>query len=847
MWKCLYCRNHVENVDEHVKHLQDFHGSRSDLQIPCGKTNCRKIFTNFSTRRSHLSRCHASTNDCIDGKVTSIRENEVRVKKKLENYDDKIKIIAEKNYNKEIVSTEQENTIEIETTETIEINEQRNFSANSKENTKNMKSNQEHEIDLLTFLQSKGVPEISMMQVKKYVKKIVRGYVSQHSDFLRKSLKQNGIVLEKYINISSSIEENADAFSAFPTKWKQNTYMKKQSSVIDVKRILLEPTIVKAGQSKIDENRQLQLRTDKLMYISMIDILKDLFKTENFTQVLQKNEVSETGIFKSYLDGSLAKNNELFKNKPDSLQILLYYDDVNYTDTASARPTKMGMFYFTIANIHPAYRSSLKYIYLLSAVDSDILQNYNISEILKPIVTDLKTLENGINSLNGDILYGTVSGFLGDNLASHKIGGFKEGFTADHSCRTCLVHRDLLRVMVREDKSLLRTQEQYDAQVEQLKAAKTKKEFSLLSKQFGLNGGSLLNELRFYGTIFGLPPDIFHDLIEGSILRTLHLLLRKFLTGDKKKMSVEEFNQMLTEFGYGYTEIKPSVILPQHLDSDGSLHQTGAQIWSLSLITPLILGPIIDYDNEFWVNYILLLEIMSLACAHQISLGMIEFLQHEIEEYLTTFRSIYDLHLIPKQHYLLHYPSHILKYGPLYNYNTMRMEGMHQFFKDFMRKIRNMKNPPLSLANQYIAHHRYINADFKTNEQGAITEMSIEDMPFRNILPHGCQKINTISWLTVNGIKYIPDKCFVMVNYINNLPLFALVHEIILIGDKPRFIGKSVRTVELNLHFNAYQVSIQNEYNMYSLDQLYIHSVYHSHEVDGQLFIIVKRAVGDLF
>ena len=54
----------------------------------------------------------------------------------------------------------------------------------------------------------------------------------------------------------------------------------------------------------------------------------------------------------------------------------------------------IGMFYYTLANIPPRYRSSLHVIQLLCVVQTQILQKYTINEILLPFMSDLEKLES---------------------------------------------------------------------------------------------------------------------------------------------------------------------------------------------------------------------------------------------------------------------------------------------------------------------------------------------------------------------------------------------------------------------------------------------------------------------
>jgi hypothetical protein len=53
----------------------------------------------------------------------------------------------------------------------------------------------------------------------------------------------------------------------------------------------------------------------------------------------------------------------------------------------------VGLFYYTLGNISPRYRSSLKAIQLITVVKHSILKDYGIDKILEPFIEDIKALE----------------------------------------------------------------------------------------------------------------------------------------------------------------------------------------------------------------------------------------------------------------------------------------------------------------------------------------------------------------------------------------------------------------------------------------------------------------------
>ena len=54
----------------------------------------------------------------------------------------------------------------------------------------------------------------------------------------------------------------------------------------------------------------------------------------------------------------------------------------------------IGMLYFQLANLDPAFRSKLESINLVAIFRCNLLEHYSIDAILKPFVQDLKKLEN---------------------------------------------------------------------------------------------------------------------------------------------------------------------------------------------------------------------------------------------------------------------------------------------------------------------------------------------------------------------------------------------------------------------------------------------------------------------
>lgn len=113
---------------------------------------------------------------------------------------------------------------------------------------------------------------------------------------------------------------------------------------------------------------------------------------------------------------------------------------------------------------------------------------------------------------------------------------------------------------------------------------------------------------------------------------------------------------------------------------------------------PLIIGDKVPEDDEHWQLFLLLIRICSISLAPSTSFDLIAYLQID---YLYTFRQVYpNISLIPKQHYMIHYPSQIGRYGPLIHTWTMRQESKLSFFKRASR-FSNYKNVPKTIASRH--------------------------------------------------------------------------------------------------------------------------------------------------
>lgn len=99
------------------------------------------------------------------------------------------------------------------------------------------------------------------------------------------------------------------------------------------------------------------------------------------------------------------------------------------------------MFYYTLGNINPKFRSKLAAIRLLAIAKAKDISEAGVDVILRRIEKDLKELYSGVKIEVGSceaMLYGAVISVCGDTLAQHDLAGFKSGVGfAFSKCRHC--------------------------------------------------------------------------------------------------------------------------------------------------------------------------------------------------------------------------------------------------------------------------------------------------------------------------------------------------------------------------------------------------------------------------
>lgn len=86
------------------------------------------------------------------------------------------------------------------------------------------------------------------------------------------------------------------------------------------------------------------------------------------------------------------------------------------------------------------------------------------------------------------------------------------------------------------------------------------------STTYGLTRDSVLNSLRYFHVTEGLPPDVMHDILEGTLILGLKCLL--FVLIHKQKLfTLELLNSRIEDYPFGNDISDPPKALPSGFPS----------------------------------------------------------------------------------------------------------------------------------------------------------------------------------------------------------------------------------------------------------------------------------------
>ena len=85
-------------------------------------------------------------------------------------------------------------------------------------------------------------------------------------------------------------------------------------------------------------------------------------------------------------------------------------------------------------------------------------------------------------------------------------------------------------------------------------------------------------------------------------------------------------------------------------------------MWTLARFLPLVIGHLIPEDDEYWENFLCLLDIMDILFAPNVSVDSCGYLEALISDHHSTFVELYpEAQITMKMHSIVHMPRLIME------------------------------------------------------------------------------------------------------------------------------------------------------------------------------------------
>jgi hypothetical protein len=439
-------------------------------------------------------------------------------------------------------------------------------------------------------------------------------------------------------------------------------------------------------------------------YVPIRNSLKSLLDNQVIELVSEKKRSTDF-VYSDYNDGSLYKNNSFLNDGTLKLELILFSDAYGTCNplVATSLKHKINGFYYILGNLPAKFRSKIDDIQLISLCKDKYIKHFGWNKVCERLVEDLKLLEKDGIQISATLnIKGTVFAVAGDNLGSHALGGFVENFSKTHNfCRYCYYNKDLLKNKC-EILEARRTPLNYFADVENKNVIENNKN--------GVKFNSILNELEYFHVCNpGLPPCLGHDLFHGTFSLDLQLVIKALIAETNLKMSF--LNASLQKFITSFRNLKK---FPKLNEKHSKIRASMSEIYNIIILFPyILLNYSFNYEEDNLFAFLMtMVKITRYVTAPTISKDQVTLLRSEITEYFKLRALLFPgVNLLPKHHFLMHYPELILLFGPLSKFWTLRFESKHQYFINIMEHAKNFINENKMMAER----HQLLQASLKDN------------------------------------------------------------------------------------------------------------------------------------
>ncbi len=815
---CYVCQKSFGYLQTMFWHLKRVHAIYPYNDVPCGQSDCPKVCSSFRNLKIHLLKHHKDL--CVAG-LDSAGSSSSHCKTNVVQTDE--------------TSVNDVDCDQVNDVLTDQINMQESMQGS-----------------FMAFIAKLQARSNVLLTNAKFVTENVQELLHDSTQFtvqrIRCVFSELGIdeSVACVQNLYQDLEAMSSAIDKVDTEHKQIAYLKRQ-------HLYIEPQSIPVGVRKESRksvssgSREMKDIVDTAQYIPIELLLaRIIIECKNNSLSLNCNtHASKDGNLTDYFDTNTYKNHPFFSKFPDALVLHLYIDGFETTNPLGPHIQihKMEGLYMIVRNLPSKLLSKESSIFLVGmwyAQDAkDKARTYDI--ILAPLVNTLMQLESddGIDvSVCDQIIKvrAALAIFSADNLGYHSLFGFLESFNSRKFCRFCEATKEENQINFYETDYIKRTKESYNESVNLIDQPGYKE------SDTGIKHGCIFNKLKYFHVMENFAVDAMHDLLEGIIPIELCDILGS-LSADGY-ISLNEFNLLLTEFNFGSSDINSR---PTTFSSLTHLKMTASECWCLIRNLPFIIGHKVPRDEPHWNLLLLLMEIVDIVLAPRINAGLASYLSHLIAEHHQTYLALFpDKHLTPKHHFLVHYPTALIRCGPPCRYWCMRFESRHNYFKQVARGSHCFKNiaysltkrGQIALANAFLAHSVFSNRSvIGTTKEKFVSQLEPHDIGqflCDKFLLSKTDTVHVAQWIEVGHYR-IEKLNIVVCSFCDGLPEFGCVECIVYLDNNALMLVKKLTLNCYDNHFHGYMVEYNPHSKIFSMQicdlkdhiPLNIHSVFY--------------------
>lgn len=828
MPKCFLCFEQFMAISHLMIHLNIFHNVNNIIEFKCLELNCFRSFSNLNSFKKHLN----------DHPINLICNNS----------DKAVNTYCE------LIPPDVSN---IPSNSNILINVNQNI-----ESIDDIKKQiYQNSIALISKWYSySGLP-------RKTVQQLIDDLLEFNSMFLSilKEKISRVISLCNDDNIGNELSQIKDIILNFgsPFESMQTEYLRLQT--LDEQGLLVRPEEVSIGYRLNDRlcngRVVLEPRADKISVIPLRLVFKKLLEHSNMFEIILNYisylKTTESELISSFIQSQLWKEKLRINQNKIILPLFLYFDDfeVNNPLGSHAGSQKLGAVYVSLSCLPPELSSSLNNIFLASLFKSDDKKYYGNRIIFYNLITELNYLEEtGITITIKNVshqIYFSLGLILGDNLGLHSILGFSENFIARYPCRFCKCSKTECHSQLKQNDNCLRNLNNYNADV-----------ITNDSSLTGIKEMCTWNDVHSFSVVNNFSVDIMHDLLEGVFKYDLALILNHLIYYSKY-ISLENLNNRIETFNYGPVDIRnrPTLITEDNLKRQKTIKMTASEMLCFSKYLGLIIGDLIPSSSQAWSLYLLLKQILDITLSKSVRPGDAILLKTLISDHHELYLKLFNVHLKPKHHHMVHYPFIIEKSGPLSLFWSMRFEAKHKELKDTANSITSRKNIVYTLSLKQQLQLAFILSSPKSDvytipiKIGKIIKLPQHKLKMYNTktqfvsIPFNCisDKSMFVTWVNIKGTMYNTKNMSIIINVSdedNLLPTFGLIKSIFITdNNKPYAIVKLFITNYFDEHYQAFNVSFNHvtDFSCVSLEDIgNINPTHHVVLSNDMVFISVK-------